>query len=110
MYEVELADTVRRSTADVRGLTVARNGELVRPGDGQPPEHLTGPRIQGDDLIRRIACDVEDPAVRREDRGVRASVRGVGIRVPRPEQRVRVRVHDRDGVRSVQAERDELAA
>ena len=40
---------------------------------------------------------------------MRASVRGGSVRVPGPEQCVRARVHDRDGVRAVEAERHELS-
>ena len=79
------------------------------PGTVQPPEHLASPRIERDDLVRGVAGDVEDPSVRREDPGVRTAVRGRGIGVPGAEQRVGARVDDRDRVRSIQAERDELA-
>ena len=109
-FEIDHAHLAERSTTDVCGLTVVRDGELMRARNGHPPEDVARARVESDDLARSVAGEVERVPVLRKDACMHPCVGRIRLAVPSTEQRVRGGVHDRDHVRAVQAEGDEVAA
>ena len=101
---------VRRVTKAVLPSRVTASSSRAR--NVHPPEDLPGPRIEGDDLVGGVACDVKDSPVVREDAGVHSSARGVRgwVGVPLPEQRLGAGIDDSDSIRAVEPDGDQSAA